>query len=114
MPIADAAEHLGRAIGILAVEIALGKGAGLVFKALSLTKFGASLASEARILGGEIKQTIGKIPIPTNTSIKIATDTMGNKMVFPDVELTKLEDSSNRWNQERNRFYWAALKRRKQ
>jgi len=63
----------------------------LVFKALSLTKFGASLASKVRVLGGEIKQTIGKLPVPT-PAMKVVVDTMGNKMVFPDIELTKLED----------------------
>ena len=72
--------------------ISSGKGAGLVFKALSLTKFGASLASKARVLGGEIKQTVSKMPIPTNAGIKIVVDTSGNKMMFPDVELTKLEN----------------------
>lgn len=92
MQIEDAAEHSGRAVGTVKVEIALGKGAGLVFKALSATKFGASLASKARVLGGEIKQSVGKIPIPTNGSVKVVVDTMGNKMVFPDIELTKLED----------------------
>lgn len=92
MPPGDAAEYLGKAVGALAVEIALGKGAGLVFRALSLTKFGASLANRTRILGGEIKQTIGKIPVPTNASVKIVVDTTGNRMIFPDFELTKLED----------------------
>ena len=39
----------------------------------------------------ELKQTIGKLPVPT-PGMKVVVDTMGNKMVFPDVELTKLED----------------------
>nr|MBA4185202.1 hypothetical protein [Acidobacteriota bacterium] len=92
MPIGDAAEHLGNIVGRIAVEAALGKSVAVVFKALSASKIGAEILQETVKLGKGIKETVGKVPIPTNAGVKVLTDTLGNKMVFPDFELTKLED----------------------
>ncbi len=87
MPVAGAAEYLGKAVGSLAVEIALGKGIGAGLTALR----GLPAATAFLKTANELKQTIGKLPVPT-PGMKVVVDTMGNKMVFPDVELTKLED----------------------
>lgn len=49
----------------------------MTFNALSVTKYGSELLQEL---------------VKISNGVKVLNDTLGNKMVFPDVELTKLED----------------------
>jgi hypothetical protein len=85
--ISEVSREMGKAVGAALVEFALGKGVLAGLRALR----GLPAATAFLKTANELKQTIGKLPVPT-PAMKVVVDTMGNKMVFPDVELTKLED----------------------
>lgn len=93
MPVGDAAEHLGRFLGRVAVEAALGKGVAVAFKVLRASKIGAEMLQEAVKLGKEIKQTVGKIPIvPPGYKIAVTDGINRFPVIMPNGEWTKLED----------------------
>jgi len=85
--VSEVSRDMGKVVGAALVELALGKGIGAGLKALR----GIPAATAFLQKANELKQTIGKLPVPT-PAMKVVVDTMGNKMIFPDVELTKLED----------------------
>jgi hypothetical protein len=85
--ISEVSREMGKVVGAALVEFALGKGVLAGLRALR----GLPAATAFLKTANELKQTIGKLPVPT-PGMKVVVNTMGNKMVFPDVELTKLED----------------------
>ena len=98
MEIGEAAYKLGKIVGIAAVEIALFKGAGVVagtglktLKAISGSKFGLTLLNSAANIAKEVKQTVGKIPIPKGITPALVTST-GEIIKFSSFEMAKLGD----------------------
>lgn len=85
--LSEVSRDVGKIVGAVAVELALGKGTGLLLKALKGTKIAAQFVDKTKKIG----DNLGKIPIPT-PSVKVITDTLGNKIAVPDVELKKLAD----------------------
>ena len=85
--ISEVSRDVGKVVGAAAVEFILGKGIGAGLKALR------GLKSFPTIIEGmnKAKQAFNKIPIPV-PGVKVAVDTMGNKIFLPDVEIKKLED----------------------
>jgi Bacterial CdiA-CT RNAse A domain len=87
----EIAEKAGEIIGAAIVEIILGKGAGVALRALRGTKAITSLVNKTKDAADAFKQAAGNIPIPT-PGVRVVTDTMGNRYVFPNLELNKLDD----------------------
>lgn len=92
MSTTDAAYAIGKAIGGGAVDLALGGAVGKVFSVLKNSSTGLKLLGEAAKLGKQIKQTVGKIPIPVKVGVQVLTDSNGGRMAMPSVEVKKLED----------------------
>jgi hypothetical protein len=87
----EIAEKAGEIVGSAVVEIALGKGAGALLKALRGTRALTAVIEKTEHVLQAAKQTIGKIPIPT-VGASIIETTTGERLLFPRGELTKLED----------------------
>ena len=85
--ISEVSHDMGKVVSAALVELALGKGIGVGLKALRGLPAATAFLQKANAL----KQTIGKLPIPT-AEMKVVDFGNGLKMSFPDVELTKLED----------------------
>lgn len=85
--ISEVSRDVGKVVGAAAVEFILGKGLGAGLKALR------GLKSFPTIIEGvnKAKQAFNKVPIPV-PGVKVAVDTMGNKIFLPDLEVKKLED----------------------
>jgi hypothetical protein len=87
----EIAEKAGEIVGAAIVEIILGKGAGVALRALRGTKAVTALVNKTKVAADAFKQAAGNLPIPT-PGVRVVTDTMGNRYVFPNVELNKLDD----------------------
>jgi len=85
--ISEVSHDMGKVVGAALVELALGKGIGVGLKALRGLPAATAFLQKANVL----KQTIGKLPIPT-AEMKVVDFGSGLKMSFSDVELTKLAD----------------------
>ncbi len=85
--ISEVSREMGKVVGAALVEFALGKGIGAGLTALR----GLPAATAFLKTANELKQTIGKLPVPT-AGMKIVDFGNGLKLSMPSAELTKLED----------------------
>ena len=85
--ISEVSRDVGKVVGAALVEFALFKGIGAGLKALQGLTTTAGFLQKAN----QLKQTIGKLPIPT-AAIKIVDFGNGLKMPMATGELKKLED----------------------
>ncbi|MGI8554869.1 MAG: hypothetical protein ACR2LT_00715 [Pyrinomonadaceae bacterium] len=91
MTVAQASRQIGKFVGSLAVDVALGKPIGTAISLLKDLKLGSKIIKESVELSKTIKQTLGNVKVPLS-DMKVVSDTMGNKWWIRDGELKKLED----------------------
>lgn len=89
--VSDVAEKAGRVVGAALVELALGKGTGLLLRALKGTKYATALVNKGKEVAEGIKNTAGRIPIaPPGFQVAVTTD--GTAVVMQSGEWKRLDD----------------------
>ncbi len=89
--VSDVAEKAGRVVGAALVELALGKGTGLLLRALKGTRYATALVNKGKEVAETIKNTAGRIPIvPPGFRVAVTTD--GTSIIMQSGEWKQLDD----------------------
>jgi hypothetical protein len=89
--VSDVAEKAGRVVGAALVELALGKGTGLLLRALKGTRYAAALVEKGKEVAAGIKNTVGRVPI-VPPGFKVAVTTDGTPILMKTSEWKRLDD----------------------
>jgi hypothetical protein len=89
--VSDVAEKAGRVVGAALVELALGKGTGLLLRALKGTRYAAVLVEKGKEVAGAIRNTVGRVPL-VPPGFKVAVTTDGTPILMQAGEWKRLDD----------------------
>lgn len=89
--VSDVAEKAGRVVGAALVELALGKGTGLLLRALKGTRYAAVLIEKGKEVAAGIRNTVGRVPI-VPPGFKVAVMTDGTPIFMKTGEWKRLDD----------------------
>lgn len=89
--VSDVAEKAGRVVGAALVELALGKGTGLLLRALKGTRYAAVLVEKTKEVTAAIRNTVGRVPL-VPPGFKFAVTTDGTPILMKTGEWKRLDD----------------------